>query len=126
MGIKTLLLVDDSETALLVETLLLEGESYRLLTAHGGREALELIHTASPDLVLLDLVMPDLDGIEVLRTLRANPKTRDLPVIMVTTRGATATMDRAYAEGCNAFITKPIDGLELLAQVRSCLGEVEP
>lgn len=125
MRVKKILLVDDSETALLLETMVLRSGDYELLTAHGGTEALEMAEREGPDLVLLDLMMPDLDGLEVCRRLRATEGTREIPIIMVTTRAEEASMDRAFAAGCTAYVTKPLDGLELLSKVRSYLGEVD-
>ena len=125
MRAKKILLVDDSETALMLETMVLRSGDYQILTAQGGAEALEVAVRERPDLVLLDLMMPDVDGIEVCRRLTAEETTRETPIVMVTTRAEQESMDRAFEAGCTAYVTKPIDGLELLSKVRSYLGEVD-
>jgi DNA-binding response OmpR family regulator len=71
----------------------------------------------------MDVVMPRMDGFEACRKLREQDDTRAIPVIMVTTRGELASVETGYASGCNDYVTKPINGLELLAKVRSCLGQ---
>jgi DNA-binding response OmpR family regulator len=76
-----------------------------------------------PDLILMDLVMPKLDGFEACKRLRADQATKDIPVIMVTTRGEAENMELAFGCGVNDYVTKPINGLELLAKVKSHLGE---
>jgi CheY-like chemotaxis protein len=122
---KKILLVDDSETALLLEKMILRSGDYQILTAQGGEEALQIALVEHPDLILLDLIMPDPDGLEVCRRIRSEESIAGVPIIMVTTRADEGAMDRAYAVGCTAYITKPIDGLELLSKVRSYLGEVD-
>lgn len=76
-----------------------------------------------PDLILLDLVMPRMDGLETCRRLRGHDSTRAVPIIMVTTRSELANVETGYANGCNEYVTKPIDGTELLSKVRNIIGE---
>jgi len=118
---KKILLVDDSATAIMWERLILQKEPYTLEVARDGVEAVEKAKAAPPDLILMDVVMPRMDGFEAVRTLRAQPKTRDVPIIMVTTRGEAQNVERGFANGCNDYVTKPIDRLELLSKVRSYL-----
>jgi DNA-binding response OmpR family regulator len=120
---KKILLVDDSGTILMMEKMILSREPYDILTAKDGREAIEKVAVERPDLVLLDVVMPDLTGFEVLRHLRERDETRSTPVIMVTTRGEGANVEAGYASGCNDYVTKPIDSMELLTKIRNCLPE---
>jgi DNA-binding response OmpR family regulator len=120
---KKILCVDDSNTILLMEKLILGKWDYQLLVAHDGEEALEVAARERPDLILLDVVMPRLNGFETCRRMRALEATRAVPVIMVTTRGELENVEQAYGTGCTDFVTKPIDTLELLTKVRICLGE---
>ncbi len=119
---KKILLVDDSATVLLLERMILSKDDYEIVTAKDGREGVEKAGTERPDLILMDVVMPRMDGFEACRKLRERDETRSIPIIMVTTRGELASVETGYESGCNDYVTKPIDGLELLAKVRSCLG----
>ncbi len=123
MDRKKILLVDDSSTVLLMERMILAKSEYDVVTARDGAEGLEKARAERPDLILMDVVMPRMDGFEAVRQLRAEEATRSIPVIMVTTRGELASVETGYASGCNDYVTKPINGLELLAKVRSCLGQ---
>ncbi len=120
---KKILLVDDSSTVLLMERMILSKSEYEVVTARDGVEGLEKARAEKPDLILMDVVMPRMDGFEAVRQLRAEDATRAIPVIMVTTRGELQSVETGYASGCNDYVTKPINGLELLAKVRSCLGQ---
>jgi CheY-like chemotaxis protein len=118
---KKILLVDDSPTVRLMEKMILKGQ-YDLVEARDGEEGVEKALAAPPDLILMDVVMPRLDGFGAVRRLREDDATRAIPIIMVTTRGELASVESGYSSGCNEYVTKPINGLELLAKVRSCLG----
>ncbi len=118
---KKVLAVDDSATVLLAVELLLARE-HEVLTARDGEAALALARSARPDLILLDVVMPGMDGFETCRRLRAAEETRATPVILITTRGELESLERGYEAGCSDYVTKPFHGPELLAKVRSCLG----
>jgi CheY-like chemotaxis protein len=119
---KTILLVDDSETVLLFERTMLRGIGVELTTASNGAKALEAVQANRPDLILLDIMMPELDGVETCRRLKADALTAGIPIVIVTTKGEAAMMERAFQAGCDDFITKPLDKLELLAKVRTYLG----
>ena len=121
-----ILLVDDSLTVLALERLLLRDEHVELSTASNGRQALEVARRTQPDLILLDVVMPEMDGIECCRQLRASPATRAIKIIMVTTKGNPAMVEAAYKAGCNDFVTKPIDKLDLLTKIQRTLGARMP
>jgi DNA-binding response OmpR family regulator len=123
MDRKKILLVDDSSTVLLMERMILSKNDYDVVTARDGMEGLEKARAERPDLILMDVVMPRMDGFEAVRKLREEEETREIPVIMVTTRGELSSVENGYASGCNEYVTKPINGLELLAKVRSCLGQ---
>ncbi|MBN2576951.1 MAG: response regulator [Deltaproteobacteria bacterium] len=122
---KKILLVDDSSTARLLARMVLQETSYDVVTAQDGLEGLEKAMVEKPDLILLDVMMPKMDGIETCKRLRDEPSTAAIPIIMVTTRGEEGIAEASYAYGCNEFVTKPVDPAELLAKVRNCLGEWE-
>jgi len=123
MDRKKILLVDDSSTVLLMERMILSKSQYDVVTARDGQEGVEKALAEKPDLILMDVVMPRMDGFEACRKLREQDGTKAIPVIMVTTRGELSSVESGYASGCNDYVTKPINGLELLAKVRSCLGQ---
>ncbi len=122
MQIKTILLVDDAKTTLFLEEMLLAGK-YRVVKATSGPEALSRAEAERPDLVLLDLVMPEMDGLETCRRLRALEATRDVPILFVTPRGEEDRLADRPACSPSDVITKPIQGPELLTKVRSLLPE---
>jgi CheY-like chemotaxis protein len=123
MDRKKILLVDDSSTVLLMEKMILSKSEYDVVTARDGLEGVEKARCEHPDLILMDVVMPRMDGFEAVRKLREDDATRSIPVIMVTTRGELQSVETGYASGCSDYVTKPINGLELLTKVRSCLGQ---
>lgn len=119
-----ILVVDDSSTVLIMEELLLR-RKYEVIKATGGTQALRLAAEHRPDLILLDIIMPDMDGLETCRLLRGMEATKITPIIMVTTRGEQKTMTAAYANGATDYVTKPIDHKELLEKVERCIGARE-
>jgi DNA-binding response OmpR family regulator len=123
MDRKKILLVDDSSTVLLMEKMILSKCPYDLVTASDGQEGLDKAVAERPDLILLDVVMPRMDGFEVCRRIRQRDEMRGVPVIMVTTRGELKSVETGYQSGCTDYITKPINGLELLSKVKNYLGE---
>ena len=122
MDRKKILLVDDSSTVLLMEKMILSKSPYDLVTASDGQEGLDKAVAERPDLILLDVVMPRMDGFEVCRRIRQRDEMRGVPVIMVTTRGELTSVETGYQSGCTDYITKPINGLELLSKVKNYLG----
>lgn len=119
---KKILIVDDSSTVLLMERTLLS-RSYEVISARDGQEGVEKAFAESPDLILMDVVMPRMSGIEAVRKLRSTPETSHIPIIMVSTRGELKSVESGYESGCNDYVTKPFSGVELLAKVKSCLGD---
>jgi DNA-binding response OmpR family regulator len=115
------LLVDDSRATLMMEQMILATGGYEICTAQNGEEALEVAAREKPDLILLDLVMPKKDGISACAELRRQEATRDVPIIMVTTKGCEGSMEAAFRAGCTDFVTKPINNLELSTKVRALL-----
>jgi two-component system alkaline phosphatase synthesis response regulator PhoP len=111
-----ILIVDDSATMLIMEELLLRSK-YEVLKATGGPQALRVAAEERPNLILLDVVMPDMDGLETCRLLRAMEATKATPIIMVTTRGEQKTLQAAYANGATDYVTKPINQKDLLGKI---------
>jgi CheY-like chemotaxis protein len=120
---KKILVVDDSNTALLVERMILSKGAYDLVTAQDGREAVATAVAEHPDLILMDVIMPRMNGFEACQALRANPATSQIPIILVTTRGEAENIEKGFTNGCNDYVTKPINGLELLSKIKDYLGE---
>ena len=119
---ETILIVDDTPANLgvLVETL--GGAGYRLMVAEDGEEALAQTVQTQPDLILLDVMMPGIDGFETCRRLKARAKTRDIPILFMTALHETADKVKAFAAGGVDYITKPIEHEEALARVRTHLA----
>jgi DNA-binding response OmpR family regulator len=123
MNRKKILLVDDSNTILMMEKFILRNGPYEILTATNGEEGVLKAAEQMPDLILLDVIMPKMGGFEACRLLRSTRATREIPIIMVTTRGEAANVEAGWANGCTDYVTKPINSIELLAKVRSFLGD---
>lgn len=119
---KKILLVDDSATVLMMERMILAAERFEIVTASNGREGQEKAKSEQPDLILMDIVMPQVNGLDACKALRADPATRHIPIILVTTRGEAQSMEQGYENGCNDYVTKPVNSAELLSKVRSLLG----
>jgi CheY-like chemotaxis protein len=122
---RRILCVDDSPTALLVLQMELKDLGFEVAVATNGRQAVEKTLELLPDLVLLDYVMPELDGIEALKLIRANPDTESIPVILVTTRSEAEIRMRGLGAGANDYVTKPVHGMKLRAKIFDILGEKE-
>lgn len=120
---KKILVVDDSKTSQLLQCAVLRRGAYQVLVADDGEEGVRKAVEQLPDLVLMDVVMPRMDGFAAVRRLRATPQTQHIPVIMVTTRGEGANVETGFESGCTDYVTKPVDPVELLAKVKDCLGE---
>ena len=116
-----ILLVDDLDVNLAVLEAFLIAEDYQLETALGGIEALAAVENNPPDLILLDVMMPDIDGLEVCRRIKNNPETQHIPILMVTALDSKDDLAMSLDAGADDFISKPVDGIELLARVRSLL-----
>jgi diguanylate cyclase (GGDEF)-like protein len=119
--VSSVLVVDDDvEVARYIQDNL-RGEGFEVEVAHDGAEALRLVGSAAPDLVLVDVVMPKVDGVEVVRRLRSTPATASLPVIMLTATSLPSDRVVGLRAGADDYIVKPFDTLELVARVRSTL-----
>ena len=115
----TVLIVDDDPTARETLVAILEGEGYELQQAKDGRQALHMLEQVQPDLILLDVMMPALDGFEVCRRIRATPTLAEVPIILLTALDDRDALLRGIESGADDFLTKPPDRRELVARVRT-------
>ncbi len=122
----TILIVDDEREIRELLRYNLERHGYQVLTAQDGEEGLARAFATHPDLVLLDLLLPGLNGLEVLRELRQEPTTRDLPVLLLTARGAEMDKLLGFERGADDYITKPFSPREVIARVEAVLRRVLP
>lgn len=116
------LAVDDNEDNLVLIAFTLELFGYRFITATDGQTALAAAQNEQPDLILLDIMLPDLDGIEVIRRLKENPQTQNIPLVAVTALARTEDRDRLLRAGCDAYISKPYVVDEIESVLRQFLG----
>lgn len=117
----TILVVDDEESVFEVVEGLLYREGYHLVYVNCGKAALEQIDPVQPDVILLDLMMPNMDGLETCRQLKSNQRWCHIPIIMVTALNSKEDLARSLDAGADDFLAKPINSLELRARVRSML-----
>jgi len=121
-----LLLIEDDPSITELIRYNVEAGGYRLETSGDGEDGLMLAEATLPDLVLLDWMLPNLSGIEICRRLRANPKTRAIPIIMLTARGEETDKIRGLDTGADDYITKPFSPKELLSRIRAVLRRLRP
>jgi CheY-like chemotaxis protein len=115
------LIVDDNPMNLKLERTLLEIENYKVLTAKNAEDALETLKNFTPKLILMDLQMPDVDGVELTRRLKSDPQTRMIKILMLTSYGQMGDEKRALEAGCDGYIFKPIDTKTFPGIVADCL-----
>ena len=116
-----ILCVDDQPMNLDLLEAFLAGENFTILKAENGREALEIIEQDQVDLVLLDVMMPEIDGFEVCRRIKADPQKRTIPVVMITAYAEKENRIRGIEVGAEDFLSKPLDRVEVLARVNMLL-----
>src|SRR3979411_2246734 len=121
-----ILIVEDEEALTLLLRYNLEADGYEVETVPRGDEADLLLKEGTPDLIILDWMLPGLSGIELCRRLRARPETRQLPIIMLTARGEESERGRGLARVAAAYIVKPFSVPELLARVNALLRRASP
>ena len=118
-----ILLVEDDPATVDVMRLELEHLDYEVTVATNGIEALDIASAQLPDLIVLDIFLPKMDGLEVAARLRKNPKTKDIPVLAATAKALPDDREKCLAAGCNDYIAKPFSHRELGAALKKLLGE---
>jgi DNA-binding response OmpR family regulator len=115
----TVLVVDDDKNAVEILYRLLRKEGFEVLRAEGGREALAIVARQTPDVILLDVMMPEMDGFQVCEHLRSQERTRGIPIILLTAKDDMETRVSGMKLGVSEFLTKPVNKGELFARVRA-------
>ncbi len=119
---KRILFIDDEEDIKTIAGFCFELETnWTLLSASSGKEGIAIAETEQPDAILLDVMMPDLDGMQTLEKLQNNPKTKHIPTIFITAKVQASDRKRFYAAGAKGVITKPFDSLNLTSQIAGFL-----
>jgi two-component system alkaline phosphatase synthesis response regulator PhoP/two-component system response regulator VicR len=114
--------VDDQRHIARLVQLHLERAGYEVSLAYDGAEALQKVRESRPDLVILDVMLPKMDGLEVLRRMKADPQTERIPVIMLTAKSESDDALQGYDRGAQWYLSKPVDPLELITFVNNVLG----
>ena len=117
MPVKTILVVDDSPTERHVLVELLSKVGYKVITAENGLEGVDKAKKESPDLILMDIVMPGLNGYQATRTLTRDEATKDIPVILCSSKGQDTDRIWGLRQGASDYVVKPINGRDLLAKI---------
>lgn len=119
---KKILLVDDVRLFLNLEETFFRRTGCRIFTAQNGKEAIDIAKREKPELILLDLLMPEMDGSEACRTIKRDPELKNTKIIMVTTQSDEETVKTCRAAGCDDYVTKPINQRDLLQKAANLLG----
>ena len=119
---RLVLVADDEEDILALVTTILERSGHDVIPVRDGAEALAAVRERRPDLAVLDVSMPELDGLEVLRRLRADAETSGLPVVLLSAQAQEADVRRGYATGASAYVKKPFRPRDLAARIDELLG----
>jgi len=123
MSNKTILNVEDNEYNLKIVRQLLSRTSYRLIEAVDGEQGVTTAHNALPDLILMDIQLPKVSGLEATRQLRADPKTAHIPIIVITSFALSGDSEKAKDAGASAYLAKPYSPRELLQMIRKLVPE---
>jgi len=123
---KHILIVDDEISILVPLKFLLEKSSYDVAMAQSGKDAFDSIETKKPDLILLDIMLPDLDGYEIFQIIRQRPEWRDIRVIFLTAKNRDVDVAKGMNLGVDDYITKPFSNAALLEKVRQLLSSANP
>lgn len=122
-GAKLILMAEDDPDIQLVARLALKKAGYRVTAVSNGKLLLERVADERPDIVLLDWMMPEMDGLETCARLRANPETADIPIVFMTAKSQGSEVERGLSLGAAGYIIKPFDALTLGEQLRQLLGD---
>jgi len=123
MSGEKILLVEDNEVNRRLAEFLLRSQGYEVLEAASAEQAFEILATERPDLIVMDIQLPDMDGLEATRRLKEDPLLRNIPVVAVTSFAMTGDHESAVAAGCIGYITKPIDKTTFIGEIASHLVE---
>jgi len=118
---KEILIVDDEPSIVVPIQFLMEQQGYNVLVAENGEDALDVIYKYKPDLILLDIMLPRIDGYEVCEIVRLNPEYRGIKIIFLTAKGREVEIAKGLSLGADAYITKPFSNTELIAKVKELL-----
>jgi len=122
----TVLYIEDNEQNFYLVNVLLKTRDYQVLWAHDGREGIEMAIQTRPDLILLDIQLPVMDGYEVAGSLRSNPELSQIPIIAVTSYAMAGDREKAMSAGCIGYIEKPIDPDTFLTQIEKYFSGIDP
>ncbi len=126
MDSKKILIVDDELSILVPLKFLLEKNHFSVELAQSGKDALDHISNSKPDLILLDIMLPDLDGYEIFQLIRQNPEWDDIKVIYLSAKNRDVDIAKGLNLGVDAYVTKPFSNMELMDKVRKLVGLSEP
>lgn len=122
---KTIMVVDDNPDIITIVKTILEGKGYQVLSAASGAQLLNLLESTKPDLIILDIMMPEMDGLEVLSRLKALTETASIPVILLTAKVQYEDVLGGYKLGADYYITKPFTSTQLVNGINLLLGEAK-
>jgi CheY-like chemotaxis protein/MinD-like ATPase involved in chromosome partitioning or flagellar assembly len=120
-----ILIVDDDLETLRLMGMMLQRQGYLIIAANNGRQAITSVHTEHPDLIVLDVMMPDMDGYQVAREVRGDPETQNIPILMFTAKSQVDDKVAGYESGADDYLTKPVHPAELAARVKVLLSRVK-
>lgn len=118
---KKILIVDDEIDVVEVVAVLLEHEGYEILKAYDGQEALEVVENSNPDLIILDIMMPKIDGVEVCKRMRKQEKLKDIPIVMFSAKLSAIDKKESFDAGADGFISKPFNARGFIAGIKTYL-----
>ncbi|HBA88271.1 MAG TPA: two-component system response regulator [Geobacter sp.] len=121
-----ILVVEDEESLLKLESILFTSKGYQVTGARDGNEALRSIAQQRPDLVVLDVMLPGLDGFDVCRAIKDDPDTNYIPVVMLTAKKSSRDLERGKEAGADAYITKPFKSVKVLEIIEGLIGKDAP
>lgn len=125
MAQKKILVVDDEKHIVRLVEVNLQRAGYEVVVAYDGVQALDVVKREKPDMIVLDVMMPRMNGFEVLKNLKANPETQEIPVIMLTAKAQDADIFKGWQSGVDSYLTKPFSPMELLTFVKRIFASSE-
>jgi DNA-binding response OmpR family regulator len=121
-----ILVVDDNEDSVRIVRMIVQSAGFEVRVARNGKQALEAVDEAIPELIIMDVMMPEMDGVEALKALRESPRTARIPVILLTAKGQDEDVFSGYQSGAAYYMTKPFAAKQLLNGIRLLLGKEAP